>query len=282
MIKMILTKEVEIKINGGNIPYYKKFDIFKNIKKGDTIIVPLSYVPKTNSYKIKVKCDICGKEKEILYSTYWDTTKKETQFYCCKGKCSNLKREQTNMELYGVKNCFQSQEKIEKIKNTMIENYGVEHNMKLQRCLNARVETYRKNYGCDNPTQNHDILKKSFKKGNKINLFKNTDIYYQGSYELDFLEKYYDKLNIKRGPSIEYTFNEKNKIYHSDFYIEKYNLIIEIKSSYWFGKFKDMIDTQKLEVLKKYNYILKIILNLKSLSKICGMIMSYQILWRSF
>lgn len=265
---MILTKEIEIKLNKGNIPYYKQHKEYINNKIGDKIKVPLKYIPKTNSYQIDVKCDICGKERKILYSTYWDSTKKETQVYCCKGTCSNLKREQTNMKLYGVKNCFQSEEKIEKIKNTMVEKYGVEHNMQIQKCLNDRVETYRKKYGCDNPTQNHDILIKSFSKGNKIKQFKNTDIYYQGSYELDFLEKYYDKLKIKRGPSINYDCEGIKKVYHSDFLIDEYNLIVEIKSSYWLKKFKNRIKYQELETKKNYNYILIVNKNYDEFNKL--------------
>ena len=218
------------------------------------ILVPLEHCSK--KHKILVKCDICGKEQEIWYSTYIDSTKNMTQIYCCKGVCSNIKREQTNMILYGVKNCFQNERMKETAKETMIERYGVDHNMKTQKCLDDRVETYRKNYGCDNPTQNHEVLIKSFSKGNKIHLFRNTDIYYQASYELDFLEKYYDLINVKRGPSINYIYNGKNKVYHSDFYIKDFNLIVEIKSSYWLKKFKHLVDIQEKEVRKNYNYIL--------------------------
>lgn len=251
---MILTKTVEIKLNRGNIPHYKQHEIFKNTKLGDIINVPVKLAPGKS--KIIVKCDLCGSEREILYSTYIDSTKNKTEMYLCKGVCSNIKREETNMKLYGVKNCFQNNDKIDKIKHTMIERYGVEHNMQTQKCLNDRVETYRKNYGCDNPTQNHDILIKSFSNGNKIKNFRNTIIYYQGSYELDFLEKYYDKISIERGPSIKYLYDGLNKVYHSDFYIRELNLIIEIKSSYWYKKFKNKIKCQKDEVEKEYNYIL--------------------------
>ena len=42
---------------------------------------------------------------------------------------------------------------------------------------------------------------------------------------------------VKRGGSIKYIFEEKEKIYFPDFYIEKLNLIIEIKSSYYYEKY---------------------------------------------
>lgn len=251
---MILTEEIEIKLNRGNIPFYKQHDEYKKFKIGDIIKVPLEHCSK--SHRILVKCDICGKEREIWYSTYMDSTKNMTQLYSCKGVCSNFKREETNLKIFGVRNPWTLESIKLKTKNTMIERYGVDHNMKLQKCLEQRVETYRKNYGCDNPTQNHDILKKSFSKGNKIHQFRDTDIYYQASYELDFLNKYYDLMKIERGPSINYIFQNKNKVYHSDFYIKKYNLVVEIKSTYWFKKFKDMIEAQQKEIKKDYNYIL--------------------------
>lgn len=342
---MILTKEIEIKINAGNIPYYKNIDIFKNIKKGDIILVPLRYIPKTHRYKIKVKCDVCDNEREILFSTYWDSTKKETQIYCCKGKCSNIKREQTNLRLYGVKNCFQNEEMKQKQKKTMIEKYGVEHNMQTQKCLDDRVETYRKNYGCDNPSQsekikkkktktcrenfgvdypfqseevmnksyetnlkkygtklctqnldikektkqtnvkrygkdyylqtkdkqeksiktclekygvenpvqNIDIYNKIIKSSTKVKYFKNTELHYQGKYELDFLEKYSNIYIIKNGMTIRY---KNNRIYYPDFYLPHYNLIVEIKSSYWYNKYLNSnLEKQKSCIEQGYNFI---------------------------
>ena len=228
---MILTKEVEIKLNTKWLvtKYIKRG--FKNIKVGDQISVPIHMLPIEQKSKIKVKCDLCKKEREILYSTYMESTRKNTEIYTCKGKCTNIKREKTNMKLYGVKNCFQNEEKKEKIKETYMKNYGVDHNMKIQKCLDHRVETYQKNYGCDNPTQDHEILKKSFTTGNKIKIYKDTNLYYQGSYELDFLERYFNLMKIERGFSIKYNMRGSKKVYHPDFYLPDLNMIIEIKSS---------------------------------------------------
>lgn len=353
---MILTKEIEIILNKGNIPHYKQHDEYKKFKIGDTIKVPIEFAPK--NVKIKVKCDLCREEREILYSTYWDSTKKETQMYLCKGKCSNLKREETNMKLYGVKNCFQSEEKIDKIKKTMVERYGVEHNMQTQKCLDDRVETYRKNYGCDNPSQSEEIKRKKIETcqsnygvdhpfqseenlnksyatnyeryGTKIGTqnpvivekikqtilekygkeyylqteekkekskitclekygvenpmqnteihnkmlvtsfsvkyFKDTDLHYQGNYELDFLNKYYDKLNIKNGMTIRY---KNNKIYYPDFYLSDYNLIVEIKSEYWYKKYiNSNLEKQKCCLEQGYNFIFIINKNYHNFSQL--------------
>lgn len=58
---------------------------------------------------------------------------------------------------------------------------------------------------------------------------------YTGTYELNFLELC-EKINIldfvDNGPTTRYYHETKNHIYYPDFYIEKMNLIIEIKSTY--------------------------------------------------
>jgi hypothetical protein len=85
--------------------------------------------------------------------------------------------------------------------------------------------------------QNPTIFKKQLLSSYKI-IYYNEELFSQGSYELDFLN-YCDKNNIidiiSNGPSLEYELNGKKHIYHVDFFIEKYNLIIEIKSSYTYN-----------------------------------------------
>lgn len=82
-------------------------------------------------------------------------------------------------------------------------------------------------------------------------------VYYRGSYELDFLEKFYDKIDIENGPAIPYLFEGKTKVYHSDFYIPSRNLVIEIKSKYYYNRFKEQNKIKKKSVKNRgYNYIL--------------------------
>lgn len=253
---MLLTENVKIKINKGNIPYYKKFDEYKNVHIGDEIDVNIKYLSKQNTSVIKYVCDNCGEEKETTYKNYCDHRRDKT-LDLCKGKCANKKREDTNMKLYGVKNCFQNEEMKEKSKETMMEKYGVDHNMKIEKCKNDRKQTYLKNYGVDNPSKNKIIFQKNLKNGLKIKKYKSTELYYQGTYEFDFLEKYYNTLKIENGLSIEY-YDDKNnnKIYHSDFYLPYYNLIVEIKSAYWYYKHEKINILKKEYSEKRHNYIL--------------------------
>jgi len=66
--------------------------------------------------------------------------------------------------------------------------------------------------------------------------------------------------NIKRGFSIKYKLNNDNLIYFPDFYLEKLNMIIEIKSSYWY-KFHEDRNIEKEKECKKLGYIYILIVN---------------------
>ena len=121
-----------------------------------------------------------------------------------------IKCEKTCMSNWGVKNPFQSEEIKEKI-----------------------VQYYIVKYGVRNPQQVESIHEKSLKTSLKIKKFRNTDMWYQGTYELDFLNKYFDLFKIVRGNPIKYQF-EGSKIYYPDFYLSDFDLLVEIKSSYTF------------------------------------------------
>ncbi len=87
--------------------------------------------------------------------------------------------------------------------------------------------------------------------------YKNTDIWYQGSYELDFLERYLDKYDIQNAKPIKYFHKNKQHVYHPDFYIPLLNLIIECKSTYYYEKNK-LIDNakKKATIANGFNYVM--------------------------
>jgi hypothetical protein len=85
----------------------------------------------------------------------------------------------------------------------------------------------------------------------------NENIYFRGSYEKDFLDKFYNKIEIKQGISFRYVFDNINKIYHSDFYIPSLNLIVEIKNSYLLKKDENIIKAKSNAVIKNgFDYII--------------------------
>jgi hypothetical protein len=180
-------------------------------------------------------------------------------------------------EKYGVDNPNKNKKIREKIKNTCIFKYGVDHNFKNEKIKEKRKQTWINNLGVDNPfknkngqkkimntnilkydvknpMQNLSLFTKAFRTRIKIKQYNDTNLYYQGSYEKHFLDKYYKTFDIENGPSIEYEYNGQKKIYHSDFYIPLKNLIVEIKSSYTLI-LDEEINAKKEFTLKKFNYI---------------------------
>ena len=170
------------------------------------------------------------------------------------GFADKEKREKTSLEKYGVRYYCNK----EKYKQTCLERYGVEHALQNNDIRKKQQNTCEKLYGVKNVMHNKEIYNKAQKNGFISKKYKNTDLWYQGSYELDFLEKYYDKYpDIKRGPTIRYLFENREKVYYPDFYIPSLNLVIEIKSSYWYKIHKEIILKKgKAVIFDGFNYIL--------------------------
>ena len=188
----------------------------------------------------------------------------------------------TCIERYGVDNYSKTNEYKEKIKNTCIERYGVDSSNKSDMIKKKKVlsmldkygfisnsmtkeskdklrKTNLERYGVEYPMQVLEFLEKHQKNSKSIKYYNDSSIYYQSSYERDFLDhcSEIDLLNdISRGPTIKYEKNDKIKIHYPDFYIEKYNLIIEIKSDYYYYKY---IETNKVKLKTAikigYNYL---------------------------
>ena len=88
----------------------------------------------------------------------------------------------------------------------------------------------------------------------KTEKYKN--LFYKGTYELDFLINFFDKIEIKKPKSIDYFFENKKRKYYPDFYIPSLNLLIEIKSSYTYNCNIDMNEIKrKSSVEKGYNFL---------------------------
>lgn len=87
-----------------------------------------------------------------------------------------------------------------------------------------------------------------------LKYYQDSDVIYQGSYELDFLNKYFEKVNIKNGLTFKY--KNDDKFYHADFYLPDFNLIVEIKSS-WVLEMDKNIEKKKESVIEKgFEFIL--------------------------
>jgi hypothetical protein len=160
---------------------------------------------------------------------------------------------------YGVENPMKSENIQEKVKQTNIKKYGATSQFNKKSILHKDYEKLMiKKYGCISPTQNKLIFEKQQKNSYLLKKFKNTILYYRGSYELDFLENYHNKFSdLINAPSIKYKFNNKDKIYFPDFYIPSLNLIIECKNSYLYKKDNFIIlEKEKATIANGFKYFL--------------------------
>ena len=190
-------------------------------------------------------CKICGKECEFIGFSRNNGYKP----YCSKS-CINKGRYigtcLGNKKLYGVKNPFQRKDIKEKIKQINLKKYGVEYPAQSEICKNKQKQTFLKKYGVEHNMHDQDVFNKQQMSAFKAKYYKDTNICYRGSYELDFLEKIYTVYpDIKNGSTIKYNFENKSRIYFPDFYIPSLNLIIECKSTYYYDKFKKQCDAKK-------------------------------------
>ena len=162
-------------------------------------------------------------------------------------------KKQTWLKNLGVDNPSKNNEIKEKKKKTCLKNYGIEYGfLDQEKCQKTLV----KNYGVKNAMHDLGLFQKQQKKSYYSKKFKDTNIDYRGSYELDFLENFYDKIDIENAPPISYLFEERKHVYYPDFYILLLNLIIEIKSVYTLKEDKSIKNKKEACLKEEYNYIM--------------------------
>lgn len=222
---MIIDKEVYIKNNGRIKSHYKLLGLDVS---NEYIKVPINLLTIGSHAIINCHCDICNKHMKMEYRSYKKHIEYDGLYYCI--KCSIMKKEKHNLEKYGVGSYTQTESFKEKTKNTCLERYGKEFYQSSELYKNKIIKTCIEKYGCSNVMQNREIFERQKKSSYSIKLYKKTNLFYQGTYELDFLKKYSNKLKFGNITSIRYG----NRFYHPDFYLTDFNLIIEIKSSYTF------------------------------------------------
>lgn len=173
------------------------------------------------------------------------------------------KKRDTNLEKYGVENVFFNEEIKEKMNKTMIDKYGVENIFshktytkekmqdkygvsnpsQLEWVKTKKEETSLKNYGTRFPMQNSEHADKVSKNSYLLKeyIWKNGEISLVQGFEDKCLKELEEqgylfsdiKTDKKDMPIIWY--EDENNIkrrYFPDIYIEKDNLIIEVKSDW--------------------------------------------------
>lgn len=162
---MLLTKEVEVKLNSYNVEYYKNmgYDIptkkasksyYKKYKKefvydfSKTITVKIEDLQKGSHVEVEALCDYC--KKEVIHMTYNSYNKriKDVDKIACR-HCFTIKAKESNMLKYGVENYSQTKECHKKMEDTMERLYGVKHALQSHAFLNSYKNTCKKRYGED-------------------------------------------------------------------------------------------------------------------------------------
>ena len=177
----------------------------------------------------------------------------------------------TCLEKYGVESPNKSEYvKNKKVKN-MLEKYGFISNSMTTESKKKLRETNLERYGVEYPMQVLEFFEKQQKNSKMIKKY-NDRLYYQGTYEKHFLDYMKSKKLLElvdRGFCVDYIFENKNKKHFPDFYIEKYNLIVEIKSDYIYNKYLEKNKIKKETCVKLgYNYLFIINKNYSVLNKI--------------
>lgn len=156
---MIISKEAEVVLNSVNFKHFQSLG-YSDLKKGKKIIVPIDHLNKGSHSIVRVKCDICGKEKDLEYRFYLKCFNRNGhEFYTCSSKCGRIKSEKTSMDRYGVEHYSNS----EKFKQTCLDKYGVENPSQFKNFKEKRKNTMFERHGVEYYVLSNDFKEKSEK-----------------------------------------------------------------------------------------------------------------------
>ena len=289
---MIVTEKVTQTVTGTNINHYKNLGY--NVKQMQKIDIPIEHLPKNSRCEIEAACFRCKKVSKMRLEHYNKCCSNQGYYACikcCKEKTINThrkkygvdhasqsiqcknKNKKTNLMRYGVENAMQNKKCIENMKQTNMIRYGVEFVSQLESVKQKKRETSIKNFGVDSHMKTPEGLRKNQVSGLHLKKYKNTPLYYQGTYELYFIELV-DKIGLihelKNGKQYTYYLDDVKHTYHTDFYFKNKN--IEIKSSWTYnknGKDKNLefINHTKWESVKKIGNKINILIGKKAIKK---------------
>lgn len=262
-----------------------KCDVCGNEKEISHYVYNKSY-SSYGYYSCSSKCAIEKKSKTLIKNFGVDSPFKSEEIQkkitstiqkkfgvdnAAKSKQVKNKIKSTNLKKYGVENPMQDDNVYKKSKNTKLDrygdenynnrdkyketcldNFGVENPSQLEEIKQKKIETCLENHGVKFPSHSKKIFDKQIKSGYKTKIHEETKIKYQGTYEKDFLDFCYsNKLSVERGPTVKYNFNDEDHYYFSDFFLKELNLILEIKSEYYFNLHKKLNLAKQKECLRQ-------------------------------
>ena len=186
---MILDDFCSVKVNSKNSKYYnsKGYDTSEK----EIIIKTSDLIPGSHNL-VRVSCDICGLEKNIIWREYYRSYS-NGNLYCCSSKCSQIKNKKTNLERFGVCSPSKLDYIKDKIKKTNLEKYGVENPTKNAEVYNKVKKTISEKYG------DYTMFKTDYFRNNKSNYtrnFNNKDFFNNRKHELKLIGIELDSISI--------------------------------------------------------------------------------------
>lgn len=245
---MLLTKEVEVRLNGFNVKYYEGlgYEIpmrkpTKNTRQvmhkdmvydlGNYITVKTEDLQPNSKVAVDVLCDYC--KEEIVSVPYYSYIKrlKNVDKFACKN-CASIKLKEvvqktygvdstsqlqevkqkmidTNIKKYGVEYYAQTKECREKMRNTTMERYGVENASQLKSVKDKMKRTSMERYGVDSPSKSPQVREKMVR-----------TLYENSSQKASKQQRYI--CNMYNG-----VLNYPIKYYNADIYLSDDNLVVE-------------------------------------------------------
>jgi len=122
---MLITKEVEIKVNTRVVTYFRNLGYITGRNK--MLVVPIEHLNKGSHSVVEVSCDICGEINNIPYRSYLTIIDFDSKYYCRLNKCFTKKVRLGTIEKYGVENTSKLKSFQDKWKKTNLERYGFEN-----------------------------------------------------------------------------------------------------------------------------------------------------------
>ncbi len=151
---MLLDEKVSIKITKKNIIHLqtKGYDC----KLKDIIEIKTIDMNNGSHIPVRVKCDVCGEEKEIFWQKYVKNIN-NGGFYACSSKCAQEKVKNTSIEKFGKEYYVQTEKYKEDVKKSSLLKYGCEHFTQNEEIKEKIKKTNIEKYGVDVIWKNSEI-----------------------------------------------------------------------------------------------------------------------------
>jgi hypothetical protein len=241
--QIIKNQKIQTNLSNWGVENVFQSDIIKNKLKQTNLEKYGVEYPLQNEKLLKKSKNTCFKNNGVEYPT--------------QSKKVINKRIDNNLDKYGVEHYTQTDEYKINVNKSNSEKYGSEWYMGSNDFLEKSRNYYMNNFGVEFNMQNEEIYKKAQMSGHKSKIHNETELFYRGSYEKDFLDFcVLNKLKIEKGKKFSYFFDNKKRYYFSDFYLPDKNLVIEIKSDYYLNKYYEMNLAKKASTINNgYNFL---------------------------